>query len=142
MPLSAQVLSELDIVVPLQLLISMFSDGVNSVKELANQRKARVVDLSGNAGVRRVRTWWLVGGAPPPHWGNWGMEVEVRKRAVTSRDPPGSRMISLFPDPRSKMASKITLTHQQEVRRSCVYTLYLSSINDAHKAIGGSGLLP
>ncbi|XP_072555287.1 protein unc-79 homolog isoform X3 [Paramormyrops kingsleyae] len=48
------VLSELDIVVPLQLLISMFSDGVNSVKELANQRKARVVDLSGNAGVRRV----------------------------------------------------------------------------------------
>ncbi|KAL4832602.1 hypothetical protein H8958_009536 [Nasalis larvatus] len=36
------VLSELDIMVPLQLLISMFSDGVNSVKELANQRKSRV----------------------------------------------------------------------------------------------------
>uniref|UniRef100_F6YC62 Unc-79 homolog, NALCN channel complex subunit n=1 Tax=Xenopus tropicalis TaxID=8364 RepID=F6YC62_XENTR len=42
------VLSELDIVVPLQLLISMFSDGVNSVKELANQRKVRVNDLAGN----------------------------------------------------------------------------------------------
>ncbi|KAM4664558.1 LOW QUALITY PROTEIN: protein unc-79 homolog [Discoglossus pictus] len=42
------VLSELDIVVPLQLLISMFSDGVNSVKELANQRKTRVSDLTGN----------------------------------------------------------------------------------------------
>uniref|UniRef100_A0A8C1WI19 Unc-79 homolog, NALCN channel complex subunit n=1 Tax=Cyprinus carpio TaxID=7962 RepID=A0A8C1WI19_CYPCA len=48
------VLSELDIVVPLQLLISMFSDGVNSLKELANQRRARAADLSGNAGVRRV----------------------------------------------------------------------------------------
>ncbi|XP_018583101.2 protein unc-79 homolog isoform X4 [Scleropages formosus] len=48
------VLSELDIVVPLQLLISMFSDGVNSVKELANQRKARATDLSGNLGARRV----------------------------------------------------------------------------------------
>ncbi|KAM5129786.1 protein unc-79 homolog isoform 3-T3 [Mantella aurantiaca] len=42
------VLSELDIVVPLQLLISMFSDGVNSVKELANQRKVRITDMSGN----------------------------------------------------------------------------------------------
>ncbi|XP_066463616.1 protein unc-79 homolog [Eleutherodactylus coqui] len=42
------VLSELDIVVPLQLLISMFSDGVNSVKELANQRKVRITELSGN----------------------------------------------------------------------------------------------
>ncbi|XP_067224544.1 protein unc-79 homolog [Chanodichthys erythropterus] len=41
------VLSELDIVVPLQLLISMFSDGVNSLKELANQRRARAADLSG-----------------------------------------------------------------------------------------------
>ncbi|XP_016328167.1 protein unc-79 homolog [Sinocyclocheilus anshuiensis] len=49
-----QVLSELDIVVPLQLLISMFSDGVNSLKELANQRRAGAADLSGNAGVRRV----------------------------------------------------------------------------------------
>lgn len=49
-----QVLSQLDIVVPLQLLISMFSDGVNSLKELANQRKARATDLSGNAGPRRV----------------------------------------------------------------------------------------
>ncbi|KAJ8399183.1 hypothetical protein AAFF_G00415620 [Aldrovandia affinis] len=48
------VLSELDIVVPLQLLIGMFSDGVNSVKELANQRKARGTDLSGNTGARRV----------------------------------------------------------------------------------------
>ncbi|KAI7804451.1 protein unc-79 homolog [Triplophysa rosa] len=48
------VLSQLDIVVPLQLLISMFSDGVNSLKELANQRKARASDLSGNAGPRRV----------------------------------------------------------------------------------------
>ncbi|XP_016115504.1 protein unc-79 homolog [Sinocyclocheilus grahami] len=48
------VLSELDIVVPLQLLISMFSDGVNSLKELANQRRAGAADLSGNAGVRRV----------------------------------------------------------------------------------------
>ncbi|KAL1258475.1 hypothetical protein QQF64_011719 [Cirrhinus molitorella] len=48
------VLSELDIVVPLQLLISMFSDGVNSLKELANQRRARATDLSGNAGPRRV----------------------------------------------------------------------------------------
>ncbi|XP_072313225.1 protein unc-79 homolog isoform X1 [Eucyclogobius newberryi] len=47
------VLSELDIVVPLQLLIGMFSDGVNSLKELANQRKARA-DLSGNTGARRV----------------------------------------------------------------------------------------
>ncbi|XP_063295115.1 protein unc-79 homolog isoform X5 [Pelobates fuscus] len=42
------VLSELDIVVPLQLLISMFSDGVNSVKELANQKKVRVTELGGN----------------------------------------------------------------------------------------------
>lgn len=49
-----QVLSELDIVVPLQLLISMFSDGVNSMKELANQRKTRGTDLTGNAGARRV----------------------------------------------------------------------------------------
>ncbi|XP_052009024.1 protein unc-79 homolog [Xyrauchen texanus] len=48
------VLSELDIVVPLQLLINMFSDGVNSLKELANQRKARAADLSGSAGPRRV----------------------------------------------------------------------------------------
>uniref|UniRef100_A0A8C4EX94 Unc-79 homolog, NALCN channel complex subunit n=1 Tax=Dicentrarchus labrax TaxID=13489 RepID=A0A8C4EX94_DICLA len=48
------VLSELDIVVPLQLLIGMFSDGVNSLKELANQRKARASDLSGNTGARRV----------------------------------------------------------------------------------------
>lgn len=49
-------LSELDIVVPLQLLIGMFSDGVNSLKELANQRKARATDLTGNTGARRVRT--------------------------------------------------------------------------------------
>ena len=49
-----QVLSQLDIVVPLQLLIGMFSDGVNSVKELANQRKARVSDLTGTTGARRV----------------------------------------------------------------------------------------
>uniref|UniRef100_A0A3Q3G8G2 Unc-79 homolog, NALCN channel complex subunit n=1 Tax=Labrus bergylta TaxID=56723 RepID=A0A3Q3G8G2_9LABR len=48
------VLSELDIVVPLQLLIGMFSDGVNSLKELANQRKARASDLSSNMGTRRV----------------------------------------------------------------------------------------
>ncbi|XP_041828029.1 protein unc-79 homolog isoform X4 [Melanotaenia boesemani] len=48
------VLSELDIVVPLQLLIGMFSDGVNSLKELANQRKARASNLSGNNGARRV----------------------------------------------------------------------------------------
>ncbi|XP_024132792.1 protein unc-79 homolog isoform X1 [Oryzias melastigma] len=48
------VLSELDIVVPLQLLIGMFSDGVNSLKELANQRKARASDLSGNNEARRV----------------------------------------------------------------------------------------
>uniref|UniRef100_A0A8D2AME2 Unc-79 homolog, NALCN channel complex subunit n=1 Tax=Sciurus vulgaris TaxID=55149 RepID=A0A8D2AME2_SCIVU len=48
------VLSELDIMVPLQLLISMFSDGVNSVKELANQRKSRVSELAGNLGTRRV----------------------------------------------------------------------------------------
>lgn len=47
-------LSELDIVVPLQLLISMFSDGVNSVKELANQRKSRVSELAGNLAARRV----------------------------------------------------------------------------------------
>ncbi|XP_041711014.1 protein unc-79 homolog isoform X1 [Coregonus clupeaformis] len=48
------VLSELDIVVPLQLLIGMFSDGVNSVKELANQRKTRVSDLTGeNTEARR-----------------------------------------------------------------------------------------
>ncbi|KAM7375844.1 hypothetical protein PAMP_005611 [Pampus punctatissimus] len=45
---------ELDIVVPLQLLIGMFSDGVNSLKELANQRKARASDLTGNTGARRV----------------------------------------------------------------------------------------
>lgn len=51
---SPQVLSELDITVPLQLLISMFSDGVNSVKELANQRKSRVSELSGNLAARRV----------------------------------------------------------------------------------------
>lgn len=50
-----KVLSELDIVVPLQLLIAMFSDGVNSLKELANQRKARSSDISGNSGARRVR---------------------------------------------------------------------------------------
>lgn len=49
-----QVLSELDIVVPLQLLISMFSDGVNSVKELANQRKSRVGELAGSLAARRV----------------------------------------------------------------------------------------
>ncbi|XP_043553117.1 protein unc-79 homolog isoform X4 [Chiloscyllium plagiosum] len=49
----ARVLSELDIIVPLQLLISMFSDGVNSVKELANQRKARANDQPGNL-TRRV----------------------------------------------------------------------------------------
>uniref|UniRef100_A0A2K6GVD8 Unc-79 homolog, NALCN channel complex subunit n=1 Tax=Propithecus coquereli TaxID=379532 RepID=A0A2K6GVD8_PROCO len=48
------VLSELDIMVPLQLLISMFSDGVNSVKELANQRKSRVSELAGNLASRRV----------------------------------------------------------------------------------------
>ncbi|XP_023575453.1 protein unc-79 homolog isoform X3 [Octodon degus] len=48
------VLSELDITVPLQLLISMFSDGVNSVKELANQRKSRVSELAGNHAARRV----------------------------------------------------------------------------------------
>lgn len=48
-------LSELDIVVPLQLLIGMFSDGVNSLKELANQRKAHASDLSDNTGARRVR---------------------------------------------------------------------------------------
>ncbi|XP_034051028.1 protein unc-79 homolog [Thalassophryne amazonica] len=48
------VLSELDIVVPLQLLIGMFSDGVNSLKELANQRKTRASDLNGNMGARRV----------------------------------------------------------------------------------------
>ncbi|XP_078796405.1 protein unc-79 homolog isoform X9 [Oryzias latipes] len=48
------VLSELDIVVPLQLLIGMFSDGVNSLKELANQRKARASDLSGSNEARRV----------------------------------------------------------------------------------------
>uniref|UniRef100_A0A286XVR6 Unc-79 homolog, NALCN channel complex subunit n=1 Tax=Cavia porcellus TaxID=10141 RepID=A0A286XVR6_CAVPO len=48
------VLSELDITVPLQLLISMFSDGVNSVKELANQRKSRVSELSGNLAARRM----------------------------------------------------------------------------------------
>jgi hypothetical protein len=49
-----QVLSELDITVPLQLLISMFSDGVNSVKELANQRKSRANELAGNLASRRV----------------------------------------------------------------------------------------
>ncbi|XP_006879163.1 PREDICTED: protein unc-79 homolog [Elephantulus edwardii] len=48
------VLSELDITVPLQLLISMFSDGVNSVKELANQRKSRVSEMAGNLATRRV----------------------------------------------------------------------------------------
>ncbi|XP_036113707.1 protein unc-79 homolog isoform X5 [Molossus molossus] len=48
------VLSELDIMVPLQLLISMFSDGVNSVKELANQRKSRVNEVAGNLAARRV----------------------------------------------------------------------------------------
>uniref|UniRef100_A0A670Y9A7 Unc-79 homolog, NALCN channel complex subunit n=1 Tax=Pseudonaja textilis TaxID=8673 RepID=A0A670Y9A7_PSETE len=48
------VLSELDIVVPLQLVISMFSDGVNSVKELANQRKSRVSEITGNLAARRV----------------------------------------------------------------------------------------
>uniref|UniRef100_A0A7N4NI46 Unc-79 homolog, NALCN channel complex subunit n=1 Tax=Sarcophilus harrisii TaxID=9305 RepID=A0A7N4NI46_SARHA len=48
------VLSELDIMVPLQLLISMFSDGVNSVKELANQRKSRVSELTGTLAARRV----------------------------------------------------------------------------------------
>lgn len=41
--------------VPLQLLIGMFSDGVNSLKELANQKKARASDLTGNTGARRVR---------------------------------------------------------------------------------------
>lgn len=51
---SPQVLSELDITVPLQLLISMFSDGVNSVKELANQRKSRANELAGNLASRRV----------------------------------------------------------------------------------------
>ncbi|XP_031427437.1 protein unc-79 homolog isoform X4 [Clupea harengus] len=48
------VLSELDIVVPLQLLTGMFSDGVDSLKELTNQRKARANDLSENNEARRV----------------------------------------------------------------------------------------
>uniref|UniRef100_UPI00398ECD0B protein unc-79 homolog n=1 Tax=Pristiophorus japonicus TaxID=55135 RepID=UPI00398ECD0B len=48
------VLSELDIIVPLQLLISMFSDGVNSVKELGNQRKTRANEQPGNLTARRV----------------------------------------------------------------------------------------
>ncbi|XP_078418310.1 protein unc-79 homolog [Cetorhinus maximus] len=48
------VLSELDILVPLQLLIGMFSDGVNSVKELANQRKARANEQPGSLTARRV----------------------------------------------------------------------------------------
>ncbi|XP_069772299.1 protein unc-79 homolog isoform X2 [Narcine bancroftii] len=48
------VLSELDITVPLQLLSSMFSDGVNSVKELANQRNARTSEQPGNLSARRV----------------------------------------------------------------------------------------
>ncbi|KAM6201044.1 protein unc-79 homolog isoform 5-T5 [Rhynchocyon petersi] len=48
------VLSELDITVPLQLLISMFSDGVHSVTELANQRKSRASELAGNLAARRV----------------------------------------------------------------------------------------
>ncbi|XP_069494073.1 protein unc-79 homolog isoform X6 [Ambystoma mexicanum] len=47
------VLSELDIVVPLELLIGMFADGVNSVKELANQRKTRVSELAGNLTAQR-----------------------------------------------------------------------------------------
>ncbi|XP_043930510.1 protein unc-79 homolog [Protopterus annectens] len=47
------VLSELDIVVPLQLLIGMFSDGVNSIKELANQKKTRANEVSGNLSARR-----------------------------------------------------------------------------------------
>ena len=54
MPFFPQVLSELDIMVPLKLLISMFSDVVNSVKELANQRKSRVSELAGNLATRRV----------------------------------------------------------------------------------------
>lgn len=32
----------------------MFSDGVNSVKELTNQRKSRTNELSGNTATRRV----------------------------------------------------------------------------------------
>ncbi|XP_078262926.1 protein unc-79 homolog isoform X3 [Rhinoraja longicauda] len=48
------VLSELDITVPLQLLISMFSDGVNSVKELTNQRNTRGSEQPGNLTARRV----------------------------------------------------------------------------------------
>ncbi|XP_063060311.1 protein unc-79 homolog [Engraulis encrasicolus] len=48
------VLSELDIVVPLQLLIDMFSDGVNSLKELTNQRKVHPNDPSENDQARRV----------------------------------------------------------------------------------------
>lgn len=32
----------------------MFSDGVNSVKELANQRKSRANELAGNLASRRV----------------------------------------------------------------------------------------
>ncbi|KAL2095492.1 hypothetical protein ACEWY4_010211 [Coilia grayii] len=48
------VLSELDIVVPLQLLIDMFSDGVNSLKELTNQKKVHPNDLSESNQARRV----------------------------------------------------------------------------------------
>ncbi|TRY55538.1 hypothetical protein DNTS_003662, partial [Danionella cerebrum] len=48
------VLSELDIVVPLQLLIGMFSDGVNSLKELATQAQAPTIEPNGNTAERRV----------------------------------------------------------------------------------------
>ncbi|XP_073205631.1 protein unc-79 homolog isoform X11 [Lepidochelys kempii] len=79
------VLSELDIVVPLQLLISMFSDGVNSVKELANQRKSRVSELAGNLGTRR----------------QFLMDISSSRVSVVS--DPGRRvqhnMLSPFPSP-------------------------------------------
>ncbi len=61
-----QVLSQLDIVVPLQLLVSMFSDGVNSLKELANQKRARAADLSGNTGARRVTQRWPASACSSP----------------------------------------------------------------------------
>ncbi|CAM4581089.1 unnamed protein product [Caretta caretta] len=79
------VLSELDIVVPLQLLISMFSDGVNSVKELANQRKSRVSELAGNLGTRRQ------------------FLMDIWSSRVSVASDPGRRvqhnMLSPFPSP-------------------------------------------
>ncbi len=81
-----QVLSQLDIVVPLQLLVSMFSDGVNSLKELANQKRARAADLSGNTGARRVTQRWPASACSSPgqKWPAFSTSLKISRYAILS----------------------------------------------------------